>query len=211
MSNIVFEQADNAVLLTQADYQTVYNHCKNVLIQLGGNIKKDDSNAGLLEAAWRYGINPFGLRGTLTFRTMEDGAISITVKSGFKDSFNTTSAVEKKTQEIIHALLNVNEQGITSSTSTNPPSFASSPVNPNRNKTKLATALLAFFVGGIGAHKFYAGCWGWGIVYLVSCLILPGVAAIVALIEFIRVLTLSAESFDEKYNQITPKPFTFIW
>lgn len=211
MTNIVFEQTDTAVLTTRNDYSEVFDHCKAALIQLKGSIKKEDASNGVLEAAWRYGINPFGLCGTLVFRTMEDGAISITVKSGFKDSFNTTSAVEKKTQEIIQTLMNVEDKNVSSPTSTNPPSFSSSPVNPSRNKTKLATSLLAFFVGGLGGHKFYAGCWGWGIVYLVSCFILPGLSAIVALIEFIRVLTLSAERFDEKYNQVTPKPFTFIW
>ncbi|HCG6983267.1 TPA: TM2 domain-containing protein [Vibrio parahaemolyticus] len=141
---------------------------------------------------------------------MEDGAISITVKSGFKDSFNTTSAVEKKTQEIIAALLNKQDQSV-DETSITPPSFDASPVNPSRNKTKLAMSLLTFFLGGLGVHKFYAGCWGWGLVYLVSCFLLPGVSAVVALVEFIRVLTLSKESFDEKYNLTEPKPFTFIW
>ena len=207
MSNIVFEQTDNAVLTTSGDYALVFQHCQQVLIQLGGRIKAEDLNAGLLEAAWRYGVNPFGLRGTLHFRAMEDGQISVTVKSGFKDSFNTSSAVDKKTQEILTALLG----GASTSTTLSPPTFDAAPVNPSRNKTKLAMALLTFFLGGVGGHKFYAGCWGWGLVYLVSCLLLPGVSAVVALVELIRVLTLSQERFDEKYNLTAPKPFTFIW
>ncbi|WP_020197025.1 TM2 domain-containing protein [Vibrio owensii] len=207
MSNIVFEQTDNAVLTTSGDYALVFQHCQQVLIHLGGRIKAEDLNAGLLEAAWRYGVNPFGLRGTLHFRAMEDGQISVTVKSGFKDSFNTSSAVDKKTQEILSALLG----GASTSTTLSPPAFDAAPVNPSRNKTKLAMALLTFFLGGVGGHKFYAGCWGWGLVYLVSCLLLPGVSAVVALVELIRVLTLSQERFDEKYNLTAPKPFTFIW
>lgn len=210
MTTIVFEQLESAVLVTNDDYQAAFEHCKAVLIRLQGSIKKEDKQAGTLEAAWRYGINPFGLRGTLTFRQMDDGSISITVKSGFKDSFNTTSAVDKKTQQIVEALLNNQTTGTNTETLT-PPSFNDLPVNPTRNKTKLAMSLLTFFGGGLGLHKFYAGCWGWGLVYLASCLILPGVSAVVALIEFIRVLTLSKESFDAKYNLETPKPFTFIW
>ncbi|WP_231570874.1 TM2 domain-containing protein [Vibrio jasicida] len=207
MSNIVFEQTDNAVLTTSGDYVLVFQHCQQVLIHLGGRIKAEDLNAGLLEAAWRYGVNPFGLRGTLHFRAMEDGQISVTVKSGFKDSFNTSSVVDKKAQEILTALLGE----ASTSTTLSPPAFDAAPVNPSRNKTKLAMALLTFFLGGVGGHKFYAGCWGWGLVYLVSCLLLPGVSAVVALVELIRVLTLSQERFDEKYNLTAPKPFTFIW
>lgn len=210
MSNIVFEQTDNTVLTTRDDYEKVFEHCKAVLIALKGSMKKEDSASGTLEAAWRYGVNPFGLRGTLLFRTLDDGAISITVKSGFKDSFNTTSAVEKKTQEIMNALLN--GLSVTGGAASNqPPSFDASPVNASRNKKKVAMALMAVLLGGFGIHKFYAGTWGWGLVYLVSFFILPGVSAVVAVVECIRVLTLSPEAFDAKYNQETPKPFAFIW
>ena len=27
--------------------------------------------------------------------------------------------------------------------------------------------MLALFLGGVGIHKFYAGKWGWGLLYLV--------------------------------------------
>lgn len=213
---IQFERVEHAVLSTTHDYQNVFEFCKNTLISIGGKVKKADPQSGLLEASWKYGINPFGLRGSLIFRTLEDGAISITVKAGFKDSFATTGAPEKKAQEIIHALLQEQNDTDTTSTaastpSTNPPAFNDKPVNASRNKTKLAMALISFFGGGLGLHKFYAGCWGWGLVYLGSCFLIPGLSALVALVEFIRILTLSADSFDEKYNQSEPKPFTFIW
>lgn len=213
MSNIEFERTDSAVLISTQEYQAVFAHCRAVLVALNGSIKQEDANTGVLEAAWRYGVNPFGLRGTLLFRALDDGAISITVKSGFKDSFNTTSAVEKKTQEIMNALLK--QQSVDLNRSVNlgnlPPSIHAAPVNASRNKTKLAMALLSFLLGGMGVHKFYAGTWGWGLVYLASCFILPGISAVVAVVEFIRVLTLSPEAFDAKYNQAEPKPFTFIW
>ncbi len=32
-------------------------------------------------------------------------------------------------------------------------------------KSKATTTLLSLFLGGFGAHKFYYGAWGWGIVY----------------------------------------------
>lgn len=211
--SIQFELVEDTVLTTAQDYQKVFEFCKTTLIELGGAIKNESPQSGELEASWKYGINPFGLRGTLIFRTLPDGVISITVKSGFKDSFNTKGAPEEKTQEIIQALRQVEEEANAAATSMpmSPPAFSDAPVNPTRNKTKLAMLLTSFFLGGLGLHKFYSGCWGWGLVYLGSCFILPGATALVALVEFIRLLTLSEVTFNEKYNQETPKPFTFIW
>lgn len=46
--------------------------------------------------------------------------------------------------------------------------------------------LLAFFLGGIGAHKFYSGRIGSGICYLLFCW--TGIPVIIAFIEFIIAL-----------------------
>lgn len=63
--------------------------------------------------------------------------------------------------------------------------FIGRPVN------KLAYALLAIFVGGIGIHKFYAGRTGSGILYLLLCwTFIPG---LVAFIEGIVALTKTAD------------------
>ncbi len=40
------------------------------------------------------------------------------------------------------------------------------------DKNKLVAALLALFLGGLGIHKFYLGRTGWGIIYLLFCLII---------------------------------------
>lgn len=57
---------------------------------------------------------------------------------------------------------------------------------------KLVYALLAFFLGGLGAHKFYAGKIGLGILYLVFFwTFIPG---IIAFIEFIIALTKTADA-----------------
>lgn len=48
---------------------------------------------------------------------------------------------------------------------------------------KVPYALLAFFLGGFGAHKFYAGKIGWGIGYLLlSWTFLPAVLAVIEMI-----------------------------
>ncbi len=68
-------------------------------------------------------------------------------------------------------------------------------------KTKLTAGLLAFFVGGLGVHKFYLGETGIGIVYLLFCW--TGIPAIIALIEAIILLTMSDDDFNAKYNGTT--------
>lgn len=68
---------------------------------------------------------------------------------------------------------------------------AKKPVN------KVAYALLAFFLGGLGAHKFYEGKVGLGILYLVF--VWTAIPAIVAFIEFIIVLTKPADANGNVY------------
>lgn len=68
---------------------------------------------------------------------------------------------------------------------------------PN-GKSRIATALLAFFVGGFGVHKFYLGQVGLGILYLLFFWTL--IPALIAFIEFIIFLTMSDEVFNKKYG-----------
>ncbi len=55
--------------------------------------------------------------------------------------------------------------------------------NSTKAVNKVVYCVLAFFLGGIGAHKFYAGKVGAGIVYLLFCwTFIPGVIAFIELI-----------------------------
>lgn len=72
-------------------------------------------------------------------------------------------------------------------------------------KSKVAAALLAFFLGVLGVHKFYLGKTGAGFIMLLCgtigwFLVLPGViVALIAFIEFIIYLTKSDQQFHQDY------------
>lgn len=79
-------------------------------------------------------------------------------------------------------------------------------------KSKAAVTLWGAFLGGFGAHKFYIGSWGWGIVYLLTCwLYIPFIAATV---EWIRIVLMSDDEFYTKlaeFQSKKPGPFGFFW
>lgn len=66
-------------------------------------------------------------------------------------------------------------------------------------KNKTVAAVLAIFVGGLGAHKFYLGKTFQGIIYLLFCW--TCIPAIVALIEGLLFLMSSESEFNQKYNR----------
>lgn len=64
--------------------------------------------------------------------------------------------------------------------------------NNTKAVNKVVYCLLAFFVGGIGVHKFYAGKVGAGILYIIFCwTMIPG---FIAFIEFIVALCKKADA-----------------
>lgn len=71
--------------------------------------------------------------------------------------------------------------------------FAGATVNPNgRVVNKWSYVLLAFFIGGIGGHKFYAGRVVAGILYLLFCWTF--IPTIIAFIEMIIAICKTADS-----------------
>lgn len=82
-------------------------------------------------------------------------------------------------------------------------------VTPQENKKVLA-GVLAIVLGALGIHKFVLGYTKEGVIMLLvsvlSCGILAGVSAIIALIEGIIYLTKTDEEFVEMY-QVNQKPW----
>ncbi|WP_253271303.1 NINE protein [Saprospira grandis] len=68
-------------------------------------------------------------------------------------------------------------------------------------KNKFVAAILAFFLGFIGIHKFYLNRPVQGIFYLL--LFWTGIPGFIALVETIMLLFMSKETFDHKYNYDT--------
>ena len=65
-------------------------------------------------------------------------------------------------------------------------------------KSRVVAIILAFFLGGLGIHKFYLGRIGWGIIYLIFCWTF--IPSLIAFIEFIIYLCTSDEDFAKKYG-----------
>ncbi|MDD2483139.1 MAG: TM2 domain-containing protein [Candidatus Shapirobacteria bacterium] len=63
-------------------------------------------------------------------------------------------------------------------------------------KNKLVAALLAFFLGTFGIHKFYMGETGKGIFYLLFCW--TGIPTILGVIECIDYLLISNKQFQSR-------------
>lgn len=71
-------------------------------------------------------------------------------------------------------------------------------VRQRKGADKTALALLAFFLGGFGAHKFYIGKYGQGIFYILFCW--TGIPGLIAFVEFIIYLCTSREEIAQKYT-----------
>jgi TM2 domain-containing membrane protein YozV len=66
-------------------------------------------------------------------------------------------------------------------------------------KSKIIAGILGILIGGWGAHKFYMGKIGMGILYI--CLCWTGIPSLVGLIEGIIYLVESDEAFQARLNK----------
>lgn len=196
------------------DYAAAVATMAQAMTDLGGTLRKQQAETGVVEASWRYGVNPWGLRVTAQFR--RDGADTIvTVRGGFKDSFSTVKAPRLKAEAVLARFrermgqpgADVAVPGSDAGTAPLPPQLGDG-VTAHRGKSKTTTALLALLLGGLGVHRFYLGTWGLGLVFLGLTLLLPGAGFLPAVVDAIRFFVMAPERFDDQYNLRPLKPFT---
>lgn len=214
MGSPTITKLSDLVLRSHADYEAVFEHVAAHLQAEGGTIKVVDRAKGMLEASWKYGINPFGLRVTVHFTSPEEGIVELSLTGSFVDAIDTWGTAKKKAKAIAEVLplpidaaaWPIREQA--SVPASTQPAPAGGTVH-HRGKRKVLMALLVFFGGGIGLHKFYAGNWGWGLIYLAACT--TGIPVLLSLVEFIKVLCLSQEELDKRYNYQAVRAFQWVW
>ncbi|MDP3230681.1 MAG: TM2 domain-containing protein [Acidovorax sp.] len=114
-------------------------------------------------------------------------------------------------------------------TTAHTPTPPSGPPLALRPKRKPVITLFALFLGFFGAHRFYMGAWGWGLVQLLGVPLVIGIlfalvppiggllyfAAIAfVVVESVRYIWMSDAEFDAKvraYQAAQPGPFAFFW
>ncbi|MBL1211460.1 NINE protein [Geminocystis sp. GBBB08] len=65
-------------------------------------------------------------------------------------------------------------------------------------KSKSTAIILAFFLGGLGIHKFYLGNNFAGILYLVFCWTF--IPSLLSIFDFIGLVLMSDQAFNAQYN-----------
>ena len=130
-----------------------------------------------------------------TIREVRASDLNFVPKMGDKvEIFETdtkliVSKVEEKTAEAPAGGININLQN---TQNTQNPYTAPAYVAAGTVVSKVVYCILAFFLGGIGVHKFYARRTGAGIAMLLFCW--TGIPSIIALIDFIVGLTKKADA-----------------
>lgn len=66
------------------------------------------------------------------------------------------------------------------------------------NSQRKIAIVLAFFLGWLGAHRFYLGQTGWGIVYLIILYLFAPLAVVLGFIDALRYLFMTEESFSTR-------------
>lgn len=80
-----------------------------------------------------------------------------------------------------------------------------------RGKNKIVAALLAFFLGWIGAHHFYLGSTMAGVICIAATWLTCGVGAILYIVECVMLLVMPDAEFDARYNMRTPEAMEFVF
>lgn len=120
-------------------------------------------------------------------------------KESYQYSSSDQSVPARTIQPAQPVVMSQPKNGQSQNNSLNSPSDYSYNFGRNiTNKSKTTAALLAFFLGSFGVHRFYLGQTGWGVTYIV--LLFCWISPFLALIDGIRYLAMSNDTFAQKYG-----------
>ena len=91
METINLQKTSDTTLQSMSDYEQLFDHVAAHFQAQGGTLKIIERAQGKIEAAWKYGINPFGLRITAHFTAQGDETIQITLNGSFVDQGESMS------------------------------------------------------------------------------------------------------------------------
>ncbi len=77
-----------------------------------------------------------------------------------------------------------------------------------RGKSKTTALILCLVAGPLGAHRFYMGSWGYGLVIAALNLTCLG-SLVFTLIDLIKLAAMDKADFQDRYNERVVEPFTF--
>jgi hypothetical protein len=98
----VVTQDSEFVLRIRATREAAAEAVRAAVVARNGKIRSEDADR--IEAAWRYGINAFGLRVTVTLTDGGTGEVIASFRGHFVDAFDTTGVAKARAREVIAAV-----------------------------------------------------------------------------------------------------------
>ena len=166
--------AGNRNILVICDHGSyAYNYCKKRNIQTKEAVVKESSGT-FAEASQKVDLD----------ENIDNNSLEANIR--LESVLPSNNVIEKtKISEVIVADQKQNY-------------FPNEEIDPrNSGKSKVTAALLAFFLGGFGAHKFYLGNIKWGVIYLLF--VWTYIPSIIGVISGVRYFLMSEEAFEAKY------------
>ena len=219
MNTISLQKVSDNTLCSTSPYEPLRS-CRRPFASPGRHVKTIERTQGRIEAAWKYGFNPFGMRITVNFASQGDETIQLTLNGSFVDAIDTFGAAKKKARAITDELLKpIDIAAWPIKEGQHPPAALCRDHSP---QAPLNGANAVAHRGSARGSPLCSHSWAAALVCISST---PGIGAgglstsrsaprpslILSVIEFIRVLCLTQEEFDRRYNYRPISAFSWVW